>query len=251
MATRFFRCLAFALAIALLPGAVSAAEIEKKTEAKNVELFAAMKAEQIAVKYIPKDETQARLIIENKTDQPLNIELPEVFAGVPVLAQFGTQGGQGTGGGFGGGGAGGGAGGAGGGAGGGFFSVPAEKVMDIKVATLCLEHGKPDPRPQAAYEIRPIESFTTNKAVQELCRVFGAKQLPRDAAQAAAWHLANNMSWEELANKRIKRANGTSYPYFSQQALQIAYKVSLHCEQVAKKASESEDPGKATSESQN
>ena len=141
--------------------------------------------------------------------------------------------------------------GGGGGQGGGFFSVPAEKVMDIKVATLCLEHGKPDPRPAMKYEIRPIGEFTTNAAVQELCRVFGNKQLPREAAQAAAWHLANNMSWEELANKRIKRANGTSYPYFTQQALQVAYKVSLHCEDVAKKAAESTDPGKATSESQN
>nr|HPM81878.1 hypothetical protein [Candidatus Anammoximicrobium sp.] len=82
--------------------------------AKRVELFEAIKAGDIAVKLIPKDAKEANVLIENKAKQPLEIKLPEAFAGVPVLAQIG--GGFG-GGGFGGGGLGGG--GVGGGGGGG------------------------------------------------------------------------------------------------------------------------------------
>ena len=46
-----------------------------------------MEKGQIAVKLIPKDSTQCRVLIENKTDKPLTVKLPETFAGVPVLAQ--------------------------------------------------------------------------------------------------------------------------------------------------------------------
>ncbi len=40
----------------------------------------------ISVKVIPKDSTQCRVLIENKTDQPLSVKLPDAFAAVPVLA---------------------------------------------------------------------------------------------------------------------------------------------------------------------
>ena len=54
---------------------------------QTVEMFAAIEKGDIAVKLIPKDSTQCRVLIENKTDKPLNVKLPEAFAGVPVLAQ--------------------------------------------------------------------------------------------------------------------------------------------------------------------
>ena len=52
-----------------------------------VELFSAIKAGDLQVKFIPKDATQATLIVENKTKKPLRIALPSAFAGVPALAQ--------------------------------------------------------------------------------------------------------------------------------------------------------------------
>ena len=55
--------------------------------AQTVEMFAAIEKGDIAVKLIPKDSTQCQVLIENKTDKPLNVKLPEAFAGVPVLAQ--------------------------------------------------------------------------------------------------------------------------------------------------------------------
>ncbi|MCA9101688.1 MAG: hypothetical protein KDA63_11085, partial [Planctomycetales bacterium] len=70
-------------------------------EHETVDLFEAAAAGAIEAKlYVTPDKT-GRVVIENKTDAPLNVALPEAFAGQPVLAQFG-------GGGFGGGGLGGG-----------------------------------------------------------------------------------------------------------------------------------------------
>src|SRR5687768_9988684 len=89
----------------------------------SVEMFAAMEEGQIEVKIIAKDSTEANVLIKNKSGKPLNVQLPEAFAAVPVLAQFGGQqgggqqgggGNQGGGGGFGGGGGGGQQGGGGG-----------------------------------------------------------------------------------------------------------------------------------------
>jgi hypothetical protein len=196
-----------------------------------VELFSAMEKGQIDVKLLPKDSTQCRIFITNKTDKPLSIKLPEAFAGVPVLAQ--AAGGGAAGGGAGrshsnnqeqstGGGMGmmGGMGGMGGGGGMGMFNIAPEKVGQLKATTVCLDHGLREPRPNVPYQIKPIESATSKPAVQMLCKLVGQGALSQRAAQVAAWHLNNNMSLEQLAAKRLHYANGTSAPYFSAQELQ-------------------------------
>ena len=54
---------------------------------ETVEMFAAIEKGDIAVKVVPKDSTLCSIRIENKTDRPLNVRLPEAFAAMPVLAQ--------------------------------------------------------------------------------------------------------------------------------------------------------------------
>ena len=180
----------------------------------------------LAVKFIPKDSKEGKVLIENKTDKPLTVKLPDAFAGVPVLAQNAgaAQGGNQGGGnqGVGGGGMGGGGGGQGGG---GMFNVPPEKVAVFKVTTVCLDHGKAEPRPGVPYEIKPIESVTDKPEVQELCRMLGTGQINQRAAQVAAWHLNNDMSWQELTAKQLRHADGSSEPYFT--ALEIRGGINL------------------------
>lgn len=234
--------LAMAVALIMLPASViSAAERSIKRgpynpEDASVEMFEAIAAKQIAVKLIQKDSAEARVFIENKTNQPLNVRLPEAFVGVPVLAQFGggfgAQGGFGggggggnqtTGGGFGGGG--GGLGGAGGGAGANFFNVPAERVGEIKLTTVCLEHGKDDPRPAITYDLKPVTAFSDKPEVYEICKLVGEGAYPQRVLQAAAWHISNDMSFQELAAKQINRLNGVSYPYFHPKEVMAASQV--------------------------
>ncbi|MHB1038210.1 MAG: hypothetical protein ACYC0Y_26605, partial [Pirellulales bacterium] len=180
---------------------------------------------------------------------------PDAFAGVPALAQIG---GRGTGGGgsrqggmaqsFGGG-MGGGRGGmggmmgGGGGMGRGMFNVKPEVVGQLNIPIVCLEHGKSDPRPKVKYEIKPIESFTSKPGVDELCQMLGAEQIGQRAAQAAAWKLNNDMSWQQLAAKRLRFANGTSRPYFQPQELQAAMRAAGIA---VRQAEESRRNGKTT-----
>lgn len=227
-------------------------------EAIRVGLFEAIESQQARVKFIPKDATQANVIIENLTPQPLELDLPAAFASVPVLGQIGGGGlggggfgggglgggglgggglgggGQVGGGGFGGGGLGGGGLGGGGGfgggggiggagGGGGFFRIGPERVRKVSVITVCLEHGKRDPNPKIPYKIVPLEQFSDNPKIRYVCEAIGRGQISQNTAQAAAWHIMDGLSWQELSVKnRVESKYTGNVRWFSPQELRAA-----------------------------
>lgn len=207
---------------------------------ESAELFAAEADGLVALKYIPNDSRSAQVIITNKTSKPLSLRLPAAFAGVPVLAQMGMGGGaaagfgaggigggpQATGGGLGGQGMNGMGGGGMGGAGGGAFSIPPQKTRVIRVTTVCLEHGKPEPSSRHTYKFEPVESFSNDPKLALVLASLGRGELSQKVAQAAAWHLSNGLSWEQLAAEKIDHAGGVpDETYFSQAELMAAQRV--------------------------
>jgi hypothetical protein len=224
---------------------------EYNPTAATVDMFAAIEKGDISVKLIPKDSTESQVLIKNETDKPLNVKLPDAFAGVPVLGQnlagAGGAGGRHSGGSHSGSGGnqnqgmGGGMG--MGGMMGGMMNVPPEKVGKLKVPTVCLDHGKADPRPAVPYVIKPIESYSSKPGVRELCQMLGNRQVNQRAAQAAAWHLNNGMSWEQLAAKRVRHLNGQSQPYFTPAEIQAGMQVATSAVRAAK---EKEKPAKSS-----
>ena len=96
-----------------------------------------------------------------------------------------------------------------------FFNVPAERVGKLRVALVCLEHGKPEPRAAIPYKIVPIESFSDNPEVAALCTLLGQGQMSQKSAQFAAWHLADEISLTELTNKKIEHLDGSSELFFT------------------------------------
>ena len=144
----------------------------------------------------------------------------------------------GMGGGMGGMGGGMGMGGMGGGMGGmgGFFDVKPGKVGKLRVPTVCLEHGKPEPNPRMAYKLVPIESLTTKPEVIELCKMLGTGKLPQTAAQAAAWHFTDGFTWEQLAQKvGATHLLGPSEPYFTLQEIQAGMQIAAESIRKAKR----------------
>ncbi len=90
-----------------------------------------------------------------------------------------------------------------GGLGPGFFRVPANSTKHIKVRTVCLEYGKPDPTPRMNYRLVPIEGVSKDPHVKQLCASLSDPEQDQSAVQAAAWNVANNLSWDTLT--RINR----------------------------------------------
>ncbi len=210
-----------------------------------MDLFDAMEQGLVEAKFVARDSSRGRIVLSNPTGQPVNVEIPDAFIGVPEQqAQFGGGGGGGFGGGgggFGGGGGGGqqsvggggggrggggrGGGGRGGGGGGrrGGFNVPPEEVVRVDVPLLCLDHGLRDPSSSKAYVIRPIENFISDPAVIAVVSAYANGDLAPGAAQAAVWNLNSEVSWDELAAKQTGTdRNLVREPYFSGDEIEAA-----------------------------
>ncbi|QDT28065.1 hypothetical protein Pan153_34590 [Gimesia panareensis] len=244
-------CLALCLSTNLEAGKKTIKPQKYDPSAEKVDdLFAAMESGLVDVEIIAKSSKGGNVLITNKNDKPLNVKLPETFLAVQVLKQGalgGGLGGGGLGGGLGGGGlgggqggqaqtAGGGGGGLGGGlgggglggggmggAGGGFFSVPPEKTVYVPYTSVCLEHGKKEPSSRMKYRMVKTEEMVKDPALQELLKLVATGRVNQQAGQAAAWHLANKMSWQELASKSINQLGGLPpSPYFRRAELQLA-----------------------------
>ena len=57
-----------------------------------------------------------------------------------------------------------------GGGGGGFFSIPPEKTVQVPLTTVCLEHGKAEPRTKMTYKLVKLEEYTSDPALQGFWR---------------------------------------------------------------------------------
>ena len=204
--------LLLASALICLPGLAAdriSAKPTKIDKLNSLGLFSAMQAGQIEVQFIPKNSKQATILVRNNTKKPLTIQMPAVFAGVPVLHQFGGCGMMG------------------GGMGGGMFNLAPEKVRKLRVTTVCLEHGKKEPNPRTKYVMIPIEMFPQKAEVLELGKMLSTGKLDQTAAQAAVWHYTDGMSWNQLARKvGVEHLNGTQEPYFQRHQLNTAVRLS-------------------------
>jgi hypothetical protein len=236
------RKIGWAVVAVLLLAAITAPASEKKGPSASrgpassasaevpTDVFEAEARGLVSLRYVPNDAKSAQIIVTNLARRPLTLRLPAAFAGVPVLAQMGMGGGGGGRAGFGQGGIGGGAqatgggmGGMGGGMGGGAFSIPPERSRVFRTATVCLEHGKPEPNARLPYKVGPVASFSGDTRLAVVLEAFGTGRVSQKVAQAAAWHLSSGLSWERLAAEAIDHAGGTpDEAYFSPAELQAA-----------------------------
>lgn len=248
--------LSFAASFAAQPK-VPAKPIAAVQPVVEVELFSGMSSGQLEVQYIHTDQSrEAKMIVKNTTKQPLNVRLPVAFGAVPVLAQLGQGGGGGNQGGNqqnqqqqqsgGGGGQGGGGGGMMGG--GGMFNVPAEKVVDFKFPTVCLEHGKREPTAHTKYELKPIDEVNSDPRVKVLLYALSTGKVSQRVAQAAAWHFANNLSWEVLAAKKINKLGKADEPYYNPAELRLAFAFAQQVEKYVQETEKSQPAAKSASQ---
>jgi hypothetical protein len=139
----------------------------------------------------------------------------------------------------------GGMGGMGGGMGmGGMMRVEPDRPRKVTVATLCLEHGKADPTPRMKYRIVRLSEVNANPEVAELCKALAQGKVPQNTAQAAAWHIANGLSWEELASKprMVSQYTGIEL-YFSNNEIQNALRLTGWVSQAAAATESHASPG--------
>ncbi len=90
---RFLLALPLTAALVAPAFARESRRMASATPAEVQDVLAAEAAGLVDVKFIPNDSRSAQVIVTNRSDRPLSLRLPAGFAGVPVLAQMGAQGG--------------------------------------------------------------------------------------------------------------------------------------------------------------
>ncbi|HUG92754.1 MAG TPA: hypothetical protein VML55_18075 [Planctomycetaceae bacterium] len=261
-AVRLRVCLAVALSAACVCSTAARGDgpIRKPSydpDAERVELFEGVEREQLSVRVAARDAFHSNVYITNATDRPLTVDLPDGAVAVHVLKQFappggvlgandnfdfgnqgnGAQQGQGAGQSVGGNFQGQGNNGANQFAPNGFFSIPPGKTVQVPLATVCLDHGRPNPSPKMTYVLRRLEDHTNDVVLRELIRGYDPEADDRLAVQAAAWHRSSGLSWKELAAKTIKWGP-VRYSHFTRRQVEQAQTLVSEAEELAETAAE-------------
>ena len=126
----------------------------------------------------------------------------------------------------------------------GFFSIPPEKTVQVNLASVCLDHGKPDPAPRMTYELRRVEDHTEDPVLRELLRDYDPDRDQRMVLQAAVWNRSSEMSWKELAAKTVRRGP-VQYRCFSRKQLEQAQALVGDAEESVASARPVSEPGAA------
>ena len=96
-------------------------------------------------------------------------------------------------------------------------------MISLQFNSVCLEHGKPEPTSSSRYKLVPVSQVSQDPVLYELLTVVSTGKVDSQAAQAAAWHLTDNMSFQQLAAKSVTHLGGQQpTPYFSLAQLQGA-----------------------------
>lgn len=253
------------------PGPIRQLKVDP--QAPLVGLFAGEAQGDLSLRMVAINDNQAHVFIKNETAGPLTVALPKAAIGVHVLPQFGPnngffgnqqgnnpfgnpqgnannsnmnnfaqsvggvlQGNNGNGNGnqpF------------------GFPSIPAELAEDpavqdaIGVATIpagltvqvslksvCLNYGRPEPSSRMAYKLVDPAKTAASPALIELLASYGPR-INQETMQAAAWHLANDLEWSQVAGLPDRSIPGTSARLFSAAQVRSAQQLVAAAEQRA------------------
>ncbi len=214
-----------------------------------VELFAAIEAGRAEVRVIPRDSKVVNLLVRNLSEKPLRLEMPAALAAAPIAAQpgnglfpgandpfgnnnnggnnsqaIGLPGGQqnnnnvpfGN----------------------PFMNIPAGREIKVRLACVCLEHGKPEPSTRIVYELKPLADYTTDARAIAAVAGLGKKGVNQRVVQLAVWNLVNDKSWEDLAAKKIKHIGRFDSPMFQPSELESAQALVQHLQEQLSSASE-------------
>jgi len=123
--------------------------------------------------------------------------------------------------------------------GGGAFSIPPERTRVARIQTVCLEYAKDEPNPRMTYRMQRVDSFTSDPRVTLILESLGRGELPQKVAQAATWHIANGLSWQQLAAETIDHLVGPDERFFAPAELAAASRVVARVEELVGRASPS------------
>lgn len=97
------------------------------------------------------------------------------------------------------------------------------KTRVFRFATVCLEHGKPEPSARMPYRMIALDAWSDEPRLAFVMECLASGVVSQKVAQAAAWNIANGLSWDRLAAETIDHVGGVpDEPFFSAAELMAA-----------------------------
>ena len=100
------------------------------------------------------------------------------------------------------------------------------KTRVFRFSTVCLEHGKAEPSARMPYRMIALDTWSDEPRLAFVMECLASGVITQKVAQAAAWHIANGLSWERLAAETIDHIGGVpDEPFFTAAELAAARQV--------------------------
>ncbi len=100
------------------------------------------------------------------------------------------------------------------------------KTRVFRFSTVCLEYGKPEPSARLPYRMIALNAWSDEPRLAFVMECLASGVITQKVAQAAAWHIANGLSWERLAAETIDHIGGVpDEPFFTAAELGAAQQV--------------------------
>lgn len=115
----------------------------------------------------------------------------------------------------------------------GFATIPAGKSMQFGFKSVCLNYGRPEPMSKMTYRLIPVKTYSNDPVLAELLESYSSR-VDQDAMQAAAWHVANDMNWNQISHLPLRSLAATSAKLFQAKDVQAAQQLVESAEARAK-----------------
>ena len=85
--------------------------------------------------------------------------------------------------------------------------IKPHSTTTLRLPSVCMEYGDPTPNPSHSFVLVPIIVANTNPQIPVILAQQASGAIDQATAQAAMWHVTNEMSWKRLARLgRFKRS---------------------------------------------
>ena len=87
------------------------------------------------------------------------------------------------------------------------LAVPAGETVTVSVPGVCLNYGVDTPTPRDVFTLVDVDSYTEDARVRKALRSLALLGTSQGVAQAAMWHVCNDVAFEEMATREGKVLN--------------------------------------------
>jgi hypothetical protein len=85
--------------------------------------------------------------------------------------------------------------------------VEPGKSVDFTVPSVCLNFGIPTPTPKDQFRLMDVNDYSPDPRVRKALRTLSTIGTSQGVAQAVMWHVANGMTFDQMASQDVKPFN--------------------------------------------